>query len=312
MNEENEMQWISGFWRRIGALLIDLVLLGFLGSMLGLIFEASFVQMGGWGRTVGFAIALAYFGVMNSRISGGQTVGKRILDLKVVDADNLPISVGKSVLRASILAIPFSLNGAQFADEVMLSYLVYPLSLVVFGGILSIAYLYLFNRTTRQSLHDLVAGTYVVNAAADKQEVGEVWRPHLIVAAVLSVVSLLAPMLTNQLAQSTAFKDILKAQSALSSIEGVARAAITTNLTIWDTTDDGSKTTSYVNARVFLTGTTIDDVEMARHFAELVIANYPQAQDKDSLQITLSYGYDIGIWSVWYNYTHAFDPHTIN
>lgn len=306
------MNWISGFWRRIGALLIDTVLLSFLGSMLGLAFETTFVEMGGWGRLVGFAIALVYFGVMNSHISGGQTVGKRILDLKVVGFDNLPISVNKSVLRYMVLAIPFFLNGAQYSNELMFSYLAYPLSLVVFGGVLSISYLYIFNRTTRQSLHDLAVGTYVVNTNADKQEVGKIWRIHIIVALVLAVIALLAPLIAKQLVQNVTFKDMLSAQSAISAVDGVAHVAISTNVTTRNTIKEGKKSTSSVSAQVFLTDTNIDDVELARHFADLVIANYPDAKEKDLLQVTLTYGYDIGVWSVWYNNTHAFDPNTIN
>jgi hypothetical protein len=30
--------------------------------------------------------------------------------------------------------------------------------------------------------------------------------------------------------------------------------------------------------------------------------------NKDALRISLTYGYDIGIWSQWSNYTHDFNP----
>ncbi|MFK8050032.1 MAG: RDD family protein [Halioglobus sp.] len=312
MSEENTGKLISGFWRRIGALLIDVVLLGFLGSMLGLVFESAFVELGGWGRVVGFAIALVYFGVMNSRISGGQTVGKRILDLRVIGSDNLPIGTRKSLVRAAILAIPFSLNGAQFSSNLIFSYLVYPLSLVVLGGIFSIGYLYLFNRLTRQSLHDLAVGSYVVNAEAPNQEVGKMWSAHLIVILVLGVLALLAPLLGNYFVERTAFKSMLKAQAAIMSVEGVSYAQMSTNTMILSKINQESTSTDYVNAQIFLTGKNINDSELASQFAHLVIANYPEATEKESLQITLSYGYDIGIWSVWYHYTHGFDPNAIN
>ena len=76
MTEENNMRWISGFWRRVGALFIDTIILGIVGLGLGFALETQFVELGGWGRFVGFFIALVYFGVMNSSISGGQTFGK--------------------------------------------------------------------------------------------------------------------------------------------------------------------------------------------------------------------------------------------
>jgi hypothetical protein len=47
-----------------------------------------------------------------------------------------------------------------------------------FGG--AIVYLYVFNRRTQQSLHDLVVGTFVTRAFPHGKVVGSIWRPHLI------------------------------------------------------------------------------------------------------------------------------------
>lgn len=215
MAVEKELKWISGFWRRIGALFIDTLILGIAGIVLGLFLENTFVQIGAWGRLVGFSIALIYFGVMNSSISDGQTIGKKALQIRVVDSDNSPISIGKSVLRYFILALPFSLNGARFSNEVMSSFLVYPISLVLFGGLFSIFYMYIFNRVTRQSLHDLVVGSYVINENAEKKEIGKVWIVHLIVVAVFSLSVVIIPVFTTKLAQSEPFKDMLSVQAAL-------------------------------------------------------------------------------------------------
>jgi uncharacterized RDD family membrane protein YckC len=88
MTEEKEPKWISGFWRRIGAFFIDSFVLGLFGLSLGIFFETFFVEIGIWGRLIGFSIALMYFGVMNSAISNGQTLGKRVLKLRVVNSDN--------------------------------------------------------------------------------------------------------------------------------------------------------------------------------------------------------------------------------
>ena len=71
--------WISGFWRRIGAFVIDSILLGLLGLLLGLFLEDFFVEIGGWGRFIGFVIAILYFGEMNSKVADGQTIGKKAL-----------------------------------------------------------------------------------------------------------------------------------------------------------------------------------------------------------------------------------------
>ncbi len=308
MTEAAEPKWISGFWRRIGALFIDTLILGIVGLVLGLFLETTFVQIGAWGRLVGFSIALIYFGIMNSSISGGQTIGKKALKLRVVDSDNASISIGRSILRYFILAIPFSLNGAQLSNEAMFSLLMYPLSLVIFGGLFSIFYLYIFNRITRQSLHDLAVGTFVVNTNVEKQEVGKVWNVHKLIVAVLFMTASIVPVFTTTLAQSEPFKEMLSVQSALSSEPNVTFATISSGSSTLSSVNEGTKTMTYVSSQVFLGADNVDDVELARQLASIVIANYPAALEKDTIRITLTYGYDIGIASSWSNHAHSFNP----
>lgn len=231
MTKQVELKWISGFWRRVGALLIDTFVLGGVGFLLGLVLESVFFQMGVWGRFIGFTVALVYFGVMNSKVSNGQTLGKKVLKLRVVNSINAPISVGKSILRYIILATPFSLNGAYFSNEAMSAYLIYPLSFIVAGGLFSIFYLYIFNRVTRQSLHDLMVGTFVVNTDIKKHEVGKIWKMHFIMVVLLFVVAGLAPAFTAQFVENEPFKDMLTTQVALSNMPNISYASVSSNTT---------------------------------------------------------------------------------
>jgi uncharacterized RDD family membrane protein YckC len=308
MTEEVQQNWIANFWRRIGAFFIDTLILGLVGFLLGLILESVFVQIGGWGRLIGFVIALVYFGVMNSKLFDGQTIGKRLLNLRVVDSENQTISLVRSTLRYTVLATPFSLNGAQFSNEAMHSFLMYPVSLIIFGGLLSIIYLYIFNRVTRQSLHDLAVGTLVVNANIEKQELGKVWKTHLVVVAILFVAAAIVPAFTGKLAQNEPFKDMLAVQSALLKETEITYAAVTSSTTTFSSVNEGSKTTTYVTAQAVLSSNNVGDVEFARQLASIVVKNHPETMNKDALRVTLTYGYDIGIWSQWSNHTHDFNP----
>lgn len=308
MTEALQQEWIAGFWRRIGAIFIDTLLLGLVGFLLGLAFESVFVQMGSWGRLIGFVIALVYFGAMNSKLCHGQTIGKRLLALRVVDAGNQPISLVRSVLRYTVFAVPFYFNNAIFSNEALYSILRYPLSLVIFGGLFSIIYLYIFNRATRQSLHDLAVGTYVVNARSECQQVQEIWKPHFIVVVLLFVAAATVPFFTAKIAQNEPFKDMLAVQSALLDAPGVIYASVSVGSTTFTSADKGTKTTTYVTAQATLSSNRIADAGFARELAAIVAMKLPEALNKDTLQITLAYGYDIGIWSWWSNYTHEFDP----
>ncbi len=150
---------LANLWRRLFAFVLDGVFLGLLGAGLGLIAFDRLVALGDWGRVIGFAIAPVYFGVMDSKLSGGQTLGKQILGIKVVTASGEPLSVGASTLRAAIFCVPYFLNGVFVDPSAHISWLIV---FLVFGVGISIGYLLLFNRRTRQSLHDLAVGAYVV------------------------------------------------------------------------------------------------------------------------------------------------------
>lgn len=112
---------IAGFWRRIGTFLFDGIMLGCIGFSLGFFLEGYFVQTGDWGRLIGFTVALVYFGLLYSTPGKEQTIGKKLLKLNVVNANNDFISIPGSFLRYSILGVPFFLNGARPADELLFS-----------------------------------------------------------------------------------------------------------------------------------------------------------------------------------------------
>lgn len=308
MTEENAPNWISGFWRRIGALAIDITFLGLIGLGLGLLLEEFFVEIGAWGRLIGFSIALIYFGIMNSSIGNGQTLGKRALSLKVVNAQNGTINLINSFGRYCILGIPVFLNGAQFSTEIISSFWLYPLSLLVFGGLFSTIYLYIFNRETRQSLHDLVFGTYVVNVGVYNQSVGEIWKPHLIIVGLLGITSVLAPIFINSLVEQQPFADLLKSQEALAEIPDVGYATVSSGSNTAITSNPETVETTYISAQVFLKEDQVKNSELARELASTLVKNYSQALKKDTIQITLTYGFDIGIASKWKSHSHRFNP----
>jgi uncharacterized RDD family membrane protein YckC len=189
-DQSSHVLTIPSFWRRIGAFILDTLLLGAIGVAFGFIFTEQLVQLGPFGRLLGFFVATTYFGILNSKLAGGQTFGKRVLKIKVVAKDGTPLSVSKAFLRFLPLGTAWFLNNAQFSESIIFSFWVYILSIAVFGIGLSTIYLYVFNRKSRQSLHDLVVGSYVVSAVAS----GPVkaiapWRGHLAVCALLFVAS---------------------------------------------------------------------------------------------------------------------------
>ncbi|RMA82633.1 RDD family protein [Umboniibacter marinipuniceus] len=298
-------EWIAGFWRRVLGYVIDVSILAFVGFLLGSLFESIFIELGGWARLVGFGVGIAYFGVLNSRIGGGKTLGKRLLGIVVVDRNNQLIGLGRSMARYSILAVPFLLNGAPISMELLMSVAVYPLSILLFGGIFVITYLIIFNRRTRQSLHDVITGTYVVKSDAKYEAPRAVWNGHWVVTGLLVVLAALAPVLSEKLLEQQPFQELLAAQLALSEEADVIQVGVTigTN-TIWR--DGDSHNLNYVSATAQIGQDSVDDRERAKEIAKLVMQTYPNAVNQDVINVTFVHGYDIGIWSKSSTHSHDF------
>lgn len=181
---------ISGFWRRILAFLVDIVLLVVTGYLLTYRNLPMYAKMGRWGCLVGYGLTMAYFGLLNSRIGRGQTLGKRLVQIQVVGEDGQFISPGRSFLRAGLL-VSFHLLGPLDPSPLSLSplhvlYMLLSTALPV--GIIS---LYLFNRHTRQGLHDLITHTCVVGSATQGAiDLRPVARVHYAVSGALTVLGL--------------------------------------------------------------------------------------------------------------------------
>ena len=197
---------IAGFWRRAGAFVADFLLLVAVGLLLGVAFAPQFAQMGPWGKLVGFGIALVYFGVLNSRLGAGQTLGKRLLGIRVAGEQGNALSLPRAFVRFLPVGIPWFLNGARLDPAVLESAWMGVLSLLVFGVSLCSLYLVIFNRRTRQTLHDRIVKSYVVRKTSEGAFVREpIPKRHLAVCGVVMIVAASAPVLMSFLAQATPF-----------------------------------------------------------------------------------------------------------
>jgi len=156
----------SKLWNRVGAYFIDILVLALIGFILGLFFKNTFVQLGSQALLVGFIISLAYFGLGNSKILNGQTLGKKALKLRVVDKNLDSISFQKSLLRTLIYTVPyFFLNyGLNGSTQFSAIFIVKGIILLSFLIVLPIHFI--INSSTRQAIHDLILKTYVIELSA--------------------------------------------------------------------------------------------------------------------------------------------------
>jgi uncharacterized RDD family membrane protein YckC len=164
-----------------------MILLWLTGYILGLQFLSVFAKMGRWGCLVGYPIAMAYLGLLNSRLGKGQTLGKRLVQIRVVGEDGQFISPARSLLRTGLLVSAYLLS-PLYTQPLSLSPF-FVLYLLISAGLqVGAAYFYLFNRRTRQVLHDLVAHTCVVrDIPKGALSLPPVARVHYVISGGLTV-----------------------------------------------------------------------------------------------------------------------------
>jgi uncharacterized RDD family membrane protein YckC len=283
----------AGAWRRLGAFLIDAVLLGVAGIAAGYFLFDFLVDSGVWGRALGFVVALVYFATLNSRIGNGQTVGKRLLKVRVVSADGSALPLAKAALRFTVLGAAWFLNGAWFPAEVLESPLIYPLAIIVFGVGLSTVYLFVFNRPTRKTLHDLAVSSYVVRSDSRASIVAPpTKRVHVVVLTVLTVAAAAAPFVTSRLAEQEPFDGLLDVYRAINADPDVVHAEVNKG---WSSNAAGKGT--YLQVIAYLSEPHVDDAAKAGRLARLALQAEPSAMQVETVLVSLVYGYDIGLAS---------------
>src|SRR5215210_7623390 len=124
----------AGFWVRTFAYILDAIGVGIVSSIL-----ASMTGNGPSGTTsngFSFLIGLAYFCYFWSAQGGSQTLGMRVLNLKVVRTDGSALTITQALIRYLGLFVSF-------------------ICLAI--GVIWVAF-----DADKQGWHDKIAGTYVV------------------------------------------------------------------------------------------------------------------------------------------------------
>jgi uncharacterized RDD family membrane protein YckC len=284
---------VAALWRRFVAFGVDAIIVGVAASIVALPFFDAFSHLGAWGRLVGFFIALPYFAILNSKIGGGQTLGKRWMHIEVVDKGGNTIPFSKSVARYAWFAIPYYLNGIPLPTRTpwVISSLLSTVFFVVFGATL---YLVLFNRRTRQGIHDLAIGSYV--ADADKigpLKTAEIWKPHWAILGVLLVgIGAGAYLLGNKLAGWGPFPELLADVRLAEDVPGVQAAQVQDlHWSNWGSSD--KKRILVISVR--WTGRSEDEDAGADEIAKRILKLDPGVTERDFLRVVMIRGYDLGI-----------------
>jgi len=109
----------AGMFSRIGAFIIDILLLHCVLMSIALFGHEYLMKIGFATRWIGFLVGLFYFTVGYSFVTGGRTLGKVLLHLQLSDLEGMPLPLRHSFLRACLVMWPFALYilVGQYSDN---------------------------------------------------------------------------------------------------------------------------------------------------------------------------------------------------
>ena len=299
LHETGSLPPIAGFWRRLIAFLIDGLFLAVVELLLGQMFAPFWYQIGPYGRVVSLLLVLPYFTLLNSKVGGGQTLGKRLLGIAVRDADNNPISLGRSLLRISILALPSILNGWAI-DVLQLNVIAWLVTFVTFSIVGVTSYMLLFNPSMRQGLHDLICRTYVVNLRSDRRpalparaRIHWIISGAIVIAAVIyaTAISFIpAPDFT----QDAAFRQISKLHQTLQDDSRFFSVNVRDGTT---SSSSGVLTSHYLQIQFWYKGVPSQEeqTKIVNDTAKNVLTNADNPDQYDTLEIDVVSSFNLGI-----------------
>jgi uncharacterized RDD family membrane protein YckC len=152
---------VTRYRKRVGAYLIDLTILAIALAILTAPFREFLRDIGPYGRFITWPIMLLYLTISFSGLRNGQTIGMKILGIGVVDQNGELLSLPKAAARAFLLSILLIFN--QWALPILHNPIGYAFSIVGSGYTVAFLYGLLFNRASKQTAHDWIVGTYVVD-----------------------------------------------------------------------------------------------------------------------------------------------------
>lgn len=288
---------VGGFWRRLAAFLIDVLLLYLVGYATGFFLFRFYMSLGLAGLLVGLVIATAYFGLLNSRSGGGQTLGKKLMGLRVVDTHGAMLTLPRSIARYFVLAFPFFLNKAITDGLATNIWAAAVLMVPVIAGFLSLTYLLFFNRSSRQLVHDLVLGTYVVRTTPLPQaDPPHIWRGHLITVGVLCLLTFIITCLSPLATALPIFRETFAVRQSLLDT-GAVQAATVTGGTAAEVKNGAFDSKRVLSLLVHLKGPPDSSPAVAAKLAAIAIQKDPVIASYDRVDVSVSWGYDIGIAS---------------
>ena len=282
--------------RRFFAFLIDSLVIGLIGRLSGLAFDDFYAQLGNSGLLIGAIIVLLYFGICNSKITNGKTLGKKLLKIRVVNRNSKPLSISKSFLRASCFAIFMAFNGSSISNSSCIPLVIVVGTLLFSISILEI-YFVIVNKKTLQSFHDLLIGSFVVSAKDKGKITYTNKKSFLYGGAAIPVILLIIFTVLNLFAKNTYVADMVKIIDVINSELPVYNTSMYRHSETTAALSGESSTTKYINVTTIKKNKNESNEALAVKIAKIIFDSKFTFNEGETLCITIVEGYNIGIAS---------------
>ncbi|NHB58368.1 RDD family protein [Acinetobacter sp. 194] len=168
--------YIAGFWLRFFAAFIDSILVAIVCYVISLCLKNTLITYPILFTCIGFILVAAYFAICNSHFNQGQTFGKQILKIKVVDLNGQYISLYASFVRAVLTYAPICLMTVTlYIDSLVVSIFINFALATIYAFTV---YLFVFNRHNRRTVHDYATKTIVIHENVAASPIQTIWKGH--------------------------------------------------------------------------------------------------------------------------------------
>jgi uncharacterized RDD family membrane protein YckC len=148
-----------GALSRVAAIIVDLIILTIISAIIGLIVTRT-INPPSWAqRPTEVGVGFVYFvGFWAWR---GQTPGKMLLGARIVKADGGSIGIARAILRYIVYLIPAFVPVYLVASLLVEDYWAVIVTIAAVANLAVVAF-----SGSKRGIHDLIAGTYVINSRA--------------------------------------------------------------------------------------------------------------------------------------------------
>jgi len=317
-----EKKIVVGFWLRLISDILDVLFLGLFGALLSLPLKGLFYSIGEDGLWIGLCITFLYSGILQSNIGRGQSLAKRLLKIQVLRRDGSYLSLQRSFLRYTIIALICYNSWIWMALTSVLPFLNNPFlqsiyNYSIFFLLLGVVVLLAFHPLKR-GLHDFLADSLVVRKGMyDSEKISFLNVPSKVIRSFAIWGGCCIILIIGSCYFLQKQKNQMQLVQELSPIrKKIEENTQFTNISIrraWYTFKNNRgtvKKTTSLDILPFLKKAKFDNMTLRlaeiKKAVDIVTASYSNIDECDYINIQVRTGFNIGIFSYYLRQTQRF------